>query len=100
MREEIAKALQVITDYAGDATAPKSLQRGRTIELEMAESVIAYAQALRTASSIGLATILTRCGAYETLSPYLKTQWDRLSALHAMCDGAPAEPDGDPQGND
>lgn len=45
------------------------------------------AKELLEATAIGMATIFTRCGAYETLSPYLKGKYDQLSALHKLaCD--------------
>jgi len=43
---------------------------------------------LLRATSIGMATILTVCGAYSELSPYMKKQYDELEALHAKCDRA------------
>ena len=43
---------------------------------------------LLSATSIGMATIIVRCGAYESLSPYLKGQYDELARLHAKCDRA------------
>jgi hypothetical protein len=34
------------------------------------------------ACAIGMSTILVRCGAYDTLSPYLRSQYDELARLH------------------
>ena len=43
---------------------------------------------LLRATSIGIATIITRCGAYSELSPYMKSRYDELQALHSKCERA------------
>ena len=39
------------------------------------------------ACAIGMSTILVRCGAYGTLSPYLREQYDTLAKLHSGAGG-------------
>lgn len=43
---------------------------------------------LLRATSIGVATIISRCGAYGELSPYLKGKVDELQAMQMKCDAA------------
>jgi hypothetical protein len=41
------------------------------------------------AAAIGMSTIIARVGVYESLSPYMKEKYDRLSELHRLgCDAS------------
>lgn len=43
---------------------------------------------LLRATSIGIATIFARVGAYESLSPYMRGKWDKLQSMRAKCEAA------------
>lgn len=47
--------------------------------------------ALREATAIGIANLFAYCGAYESLTPHKRKQWDRLAELARLAD-APAAP--------
>lgn len=47
------------------------------------ERIIKLEDALNRACAIGMSTILTRCGAYSELSPYLKAKHRELAKMQA-----------------
>ena len=59
------------------AALVQSKQRCRELEAD-----------LLTATSIGMSLIITRVGPRESLTGYMRRQYDNLSALYAKCDGA------------
>lgn len=53
----------------------------RRAEAPLLARIEALEDKLLRATSIGMSTILTRCGAYGDLSPYLRGKYDELSAM-------------------
>lgn len=70
------------------ATVLAMLDRAASLRPEQDD---ALRDALREATAIGIANLFAYCGAYESLSPHKRKQWDRLSELSKLA-GEPSSP--------